>query len=189
MARRNINQGGVGFEPEMGEDVRGFQTIPQGLGDRGDFVRRRFETFQGFVESIGHQLRGEVYDFEGDKYVEKNTPLINSAGANKLMSQIQAKINPIVIESNLSDEEIRRISLEVRKMIVKQLFLNYEDWEVSESALVSGEIRNIVDHTSFIALKRTWRDKEREHMSPTVSYSEHHVTGARNQRAFKLFGR
>lgn len=178
----------AGYE-QAGDDFRisGSQTMPMSDGERVDLIRYRFDT-HSVLQEVERYLKGERYDIRLNKFVKVNEPILNKKGVNKILSQIQAKVNPVVIQSNLSEEEIRRLCLEIRKMVIKQLFLNYKEWGLNEENLVSDEIVYLVDHLAFIALKRTWKDKEREHMSPTIQYREHHLSGDMRRPKFRLFG-
>jgi len=136
----------------------------------------------GVLVEIEHQLRGEIYDSEDDKWIDKKSPLLNEKGINGVMSILKSIVNTNCILSNLSEKRIQLIIENVGKNIADLLLIEFEDYGVKKSNL--STIVFLCCNMCYFALMRGYDEGERKFLKTTQRSTEH-ITVSPPQQAGK----
>ena len=128
-----------------------------------DFFRFRISG-QDILEELEHQLKGEVFDEEQNKYVEKFSRLLNDEGISKVLHIIYAcGINKNVFLGNLEKEEIMFKCKTLKKKLSLLLFKKASDYEIPKE-MKSLLITTIIN-TVHSGLSRSEGGRESEQIS------------------------
>ena len=85
------------------------------------------------LEELEHNLKGETRI--GRKWVKTGRPLLNKDGIKDLLTFVAAHLSKTLRTSNLSEEDVRRIALEIRENFIDLLFLKWKQWDVKKEKL------------------------------------------------------
>lgn len=170
------NQQPQGQEPEYVEDNSpGY--FPQNYQPMGGApLPRKFDSdflrlydVDDIIEQIENFLRGRKRDDNGE-FKDVYTSLMDEQGINLLMGDLRFHLHKIVFLSNLSKEDVLRMGLEMRKMIVRWIYLNWWSYKIDKTNL--DRIVYNIDHAIYCSLMKPLNDRERIHLGETTTRSE-----------------
>jgi len=122
------------------------------------------------LEKIEHSLRGEIYDHENQKWIEREAAWLNKQGIGQVMIIAQSIINQNTIMSNLDDREIRNMIITLADELILLLRMRYQEFEVDKAKLTS--IVNLVCRLAFCSLKRGWLGDEKKFLNTSLQSRE-----------------
>ena len=117
------------------------------------------------LEELEHRLRGEVWDFSKNQYVQKREPMMNEHGISIVMSIVEPRISKIIIMSNLTEQDIMSIIKDFNDNLIDLLLMNYEVMGINKKYL--SVVRGLIDDTVYITLKRALEEGERSKIYPS----------------------
>jgi len=167
--------------------------VPQMIKQTADFDKWRLDT-ETIADQLEYQLKGFVWkEATGDKggvWVKGNFPApVNEIGAAELANIIRDLNNRVTFLSELNDDEINKVCLDLNKSLVALIFMNWDLWEVrKESARwIVAKMMALV----FIGLKRAKGRGEAELLAQVTSINRNIFEGGQQQRGgfFNLFRR
>jgi hypothetical protein len=142
------------------------QYMPQGpqlIRANSDFDKWRLDT-ETIAEQLEYQLKGFVWDKNLKKWVQgENIPAMNSVGAIEVSNVIRDLSNRVTFLSELDDDKIMNICLDINQELVGLLFMNWDAFEIRKenAGWVVAKIMNIV----YIGLLRAKGRGEAEIMA------------------------
>lgn len=166
---------------------------PQMIKQSADFDKWRLDT-ESIADQLENQLRGFVWkpdkDGNGGDWVKGSFPApVNEIGAAELANIIRDLNNRVTFLSELNDDEIDKICLDINKSMVGLFFMNWDLWQVrKESARwIVAKMMALV----FIGLKRAKGRGEAELMAQVTSISRNIFEGGQQKQGgvFNLFRR
>lgn len=122
------------------------------------------------LQEIEHQLRGEQYNPENEKWDATQEPLMNNKGINKVMTTLRGVVNTNCILSNLSEDDVYRLALCVADDITMDLCANYKSFAVDKSDF--DRIIDLCTNMCFFSLKRSYNEGERKFLKTTLRLHE-----------------
>jgi len=164
--------------------------VPQLIKQTNDFDKWRLDT-ETIADQLEYQLKGFVWkenQEKGGEWVKGNFPApVNEIGAAELANIIRDLNNRVTFLSELNDDEINKICLDLNKSLVALIFMNWDLWDVrKESARwIVAKMMSLV----FIGLKRAKGRGEAELMAQVTSINRNIFEGGQQQRGgfFNLF--
>jgi hypothetical protein len=142
------------------------------------------------IDEIEHYLRGEKLvsnpDTKKREWVAWGNPLMAEEGIKTIISLLRARLNKVLVLSNLPDDQVRRIALEVRWDIIDLLFMMYKEWQIRKEYL--SAIVKFIDHEVYALLRRAFEDGERNKIYTTQQYVKHEVSDTRDKENKGFFG-
>ena len=94
-------------------------------------------------------LKGIGFDSEG-KEIRVTDPLLNNKGTARMIQLMRSMVNRVMYMSNLEDDQIRIMTIELGEQIVQELVMHKVDYEVKDFESMST-IRTIVTYKAFEA--------------------------------------
>jgi len=183
----DVQQGGDSFGYDnFNQQAQAQGQMPFMMGKRfdPDFTRWQYDTTD-ILADIENFLRGRVRNEDGD-FVQVYQPLADQEGINLLMGDLRFKLNKGVFLSNLSKDDVLRIGLETRKMIIRWLYLNWKKYNIQDANL--DRIVYSLDHSIYCALMKPLDDKERKHLGENNSRQEQVlITNEQNKKRWGIF--
>ena len=118
------------------------------------------------LEDIELKLRGYKQNYDGT--VEQITePLMNSLGIGRMILLISSVVNQNTILSHLESVEIGKLMIRLSDDIIDDLVLNWREYEIKDK-MTLDYIVNIILFPSFMALKRAYKQNEKNWLNKTV---------------------
>lgn len=155
-------------------------------------IKLRLDTLQ-LLNQIECFLKGQKIVYEVDiqtqaqteKIIQISLPLANEKGVHAIMSLVQASINSQTVQGNYDWEIWREEIAWCREQIATELFVNYDDWNISPQniAIIANTVMNMIKPFTT----RLVNNEERKSYS---NFSEVRTMGSNNQRSTmsKVFG-
>lgn len=115
------------------------------------------------LENIEMKLKGykESIDDNGKLFYEEvSEPLMNEKGIGRMLFILSGIVNQNTILSHLEAREISGMIIRVSDDIIDDLVLNWKNYDVKDKILLDY-IVDVVLFPSFIALKRGWKQNEK----------------------------
>ena len=157
-----------------------------------DFYRYRIDGLD-MIEEIEHQLKGEVFNPQQKKYVQKFDKWINDEGINKILHVIYScGINKNTILGNLSQEQIMFKCRLLNRKLALLVFKKYHAYGIKK------EMRDLliitVNNTVHSALSRSEGGRESRQLSTAAQRHDifQHNEGSKQGRIvdkLPFFGR
>ena len=129
------------------------------------------------MDRIKHIFHREEWDEQQSKWIRPKDdngvflkPMINYKGMNSLILDCENIVNQNTIMSNLSDEEISRIVIELGDTMIDKLEMEADNFEVQESDL--NTILYSILNLAYISLKRGFMEGERRFLKTSVRSTE-----------------
>lgn len=118
---------------------------------------------------IEFKLRGERMIGYGEsvKIVKFGEPIMNDMGISRMIFLLSSIVNQNTIFAHLQDEEINKLIIKISDDIVDDLTLNWNDYGIKDKMLLDYIVDALVI-PSFMALKRAWRQNEKNWLNKTV---------------------
>lgn len=124
------------------------------------------------LEDIEHQLRGELYNETTDQWEQKGKKMIKSEdGIRDILGELYTFLNRNVILSELTDEEIRKLTMELSKSLVFSLGKKADEYTDNNTSDLSSVVRT-VSRTAFFTMKRAKDRGEGKLLGQTTTYVE-----------------
>lgn len=118
------------------------------------------------LEEIELKLKGYKMNWDGSlKRVSE--PLMNNRGIGRMLFILSSVVNQNTILSHLQDDEIGRLIVRVSDDIIDDLVLNWKEYDIQDKILLDY-IVDVVLIPSFLALKRAWRQNEKNWLNRVV---------------------
>lgn len=141
------------------------------------------------LEDIEHQLRGELYDENQDAWVQKGKKIIKTEdGIRDILSELYTFLNRNVILSELTDEEIRKLTMELSKSLVFSLGKKADEYTRNNTSDLSSTVRT-VSRTAFFTMKRAKDRGEGKLLGQTTTYVERNTGDEGGGKLPGIFGR
>lgn len=134
----------------------GRSPIYQNYGD--EFMKEILET-EEFIDRFEHLLRGEWFDDDKGKWVQKYKPRANELGINILIQEVRARIHKHTFLTNLSEEDVKVLAHDAAKAITDLLLYRTEDYGINNSDLT--DLKYQIMFVIYTALKRAYQQGER----------------------------
>lgn len=147
-----------------------------------DFDKWRLDT-ETIADQLENQLKGFVWNDNEKTWVKGNfPPAVNEIGAAELSNIIRDLSNRITFLSELNDDNISKMCLDINRALVSTMFMNWDLWQVrKESARwITTKIMTIV----FIGFNRAKGRGEAELMSQMTSINRNIFEGQQQSRGF-----
>lgn len=140
------------------------------------------------LERMTHYWRGEVWNEQEKKWIViPNAAPMNNLGVIMLTGELSTVINKITPLSNLSENDVRRISKDFTRAIAGNLYEDELTYELKRS-----RYQMLVEHPShfvYILLNRARDEGERHFLQPILRYIEQVQAEAQKKQAgIHLFG-
>lgn len=135
-------------------------------GKSGENMALQIEPREVIAE-ISMFLQGITLDKDGEP--EKSfKPLVNDNGVAAIVTMLRAHLNPAVVLANLTEDEIRQISKEVRMAMIRLIHCHHDDYKMD---IANWDILlQLVDHSVFCFMSRTKNNGERQYHSTVQRY-------------------
>jgi len=101
------------------------------------------------ISEAEQSLKGIGYDSEG-KEIKVTEPLMNDKGVARMIQLMRSMVNRVMYMSNLEDDQIRIMTVELGEQIVEELTLHKIDYEITNHQNMTT-IRTIVTYKAFEA--------------------------------------
>jgi len=112
------------------------------------------------LDEIELKLKGYKQSMKTGEFEQMAEPLMNDKGVNKLILNLSAIVNQNTILSHLEEEEITKMIIKVGNDLIDDLTLNWKDYGIKDE-MSRDHIVNIALFPSFMALKRAWKQNEK----------------------------
>ena len=122
------------------------------------------------IELVEHSLRGEIWDSKTQSWESKGKQKMNEIGIQAVIGEVSDRVNKIVIMSNLQEQDVKDILLDLLWDLASEMFLNMKKWDMSFEDL--DPIHNMVMVLSEAALKRCLMEGERKRLYEATKTTE-----------------
>lgn len=140
------------------------------------------------IQEILHYLRGERWSEATKAYTKVWKPKANEKGVNMIASILYSHLNKLFFDTQLSDEDIRRICLGIRVALIEQIFFNYIEYEINPRD--RGLLVRIVDNMIYAGMRRSLNGTMMKSTGRQVQRVENVVEKPTETRSlFNLFGK
>src|SRR3990167_10878754 len=124
---------------------------------------------------LQHKLRSEIAieDQYGNKMWERPPeikPMLNERGVHSILIDAYSVVNQNTILSNLSEEDVSKIVIELGKSVTFKLAMNWKEFECEKSNL--STIVLTVSTMAYTALRRGFEQGERTFLKTAVRTTE-----------------
>lgn len=128
-------------------------------------------TPEDIITELENDLRGMTYNHKEEKFVKTGAiPSLNERGIREIISIVRSKINKITFLSNLDQEDIRQITLDVNLSLISLLFSKFDDFELKKENLEI--ILDQVIHLVYMGLMRAFNEGERKFLGKSEKRME-----------------
>ena len=118
------------------------------------------------LEEVELKLGGFRQEYDGT-FKKVSEPLMNKNGINRMLFLLSSIVNQNTILSHLEQEEIGRLIIQVSNDVIDDLVLNWKEYDIKDKILLD-HIVDAVLFPSFMALKRAWKQNEKNWLNKTV---------------------
>ena len=129
------------------------------------------------IEIIEHCLRGEIWRKEkgatGYEWVKGGSPKLNELGIQAITSEINSRVNKVVIMSNLTERTVNDILWDLSDNLAAELFLRIKDWGIDFADL--NAIHDLVMTITEATVRRAMEDGERRKIYEGVKTLEQKI--------------
>jgi len=146
------------------------------------------------IEEIEHYLRGERLGLDPKTkkraWEKWGDAMLPEEGIKAVVTELRARLNKVVVLSNLDDASVKRMAMDCRLGIARLLFMKCKDWKIDYSYL--SLIVHFIDDQVYSLLMRARNDGEREKIYTTQQYVKQEIVDNRDQQktgGFSLFKR
>ena len=122
------------------------------------------------LDEIEKALKGEIYNYEQKKWEKKDDAWLNKQGIGQIIIIAKSIINQNTIMSNLDDNEIEAMIINLGDELVMLLKMRYQEFEINKAKLTS--IVNLVTRMAYCSLKRAWHGDEKKFLKTSVRSME-----------------
>jgi len=128
------------------------------------------------VEELRHKLKCEIPVMNQETGQEEwqrpegITPLLDDQGINSVMADVYGIVNQITILSNLSEDDVSNMVIELGKVVTYKLSMNWKEFEIQKSNL--STIVLMVTNMCYTAGRRGMDGGERVFLKTAVRTSE-----------------
>lgn len=118
-------------------------------------------TPEDIITELENDLRGMTFDHKEEKFITTGaTPSLNEMGIREIVSIVRSKINKITFLSNLDQEDVTQITLDVNLSLISLLFSKFDDFELKKENIEI--ILDQVVHLVYMGLMRAYNEGERK---------------------------
>lgn len=105
------------------------------------------------IEEIEHYLKGMVWDTKKKCYIViPDRRMMNDKGINKFLTILRGHLSKIMSLSNLSNDEIKRLSRECRQAVIDEIYYNGDLFDIDNS--FRDTLVMVIDHKVYCFLKQ-----------------------------------
>jgi len=101
------------------------------------------------ILEVEMSLKGQQYD-EKNKIVNVHKPLLNDPGVANMIRLMRSMVSRVMFMSNLEDEDIRAMTIELSYQIQDDLIMHKKEYEIRDVTDMTT-IRTIVSYKAFEA--------------------------------------
>lgn len=153
-------------ESVVNEEI--FEEVPTYL-QSPDFFIYQLDN-EEIIKRLAHRLRGEIWDTELNKWVEKGQRLMNDDGIRMLVTIVDSHLSKEKILTDITQEQVDRIASAMRFCLIHHLRMRWKSYNIDKSNL--SIILNIVDHHIFCNISRSIGGRTLEYFKPTIKRVE-----------------
>jgi len=179
--------------PSYGDPNMQMMGMPMGMPmggqfikQQGDFDKWRLDT-KNIADQLEHQLCGQKWNDVSKKWEQGDfDPPMNKKGAQEISNIIRDLNNRVSFLSELNEDQIKDICLDVNSALVSLMFMNWENFEIrKESARwIITKVMNMV----FIGLNRAKGRGEAELLSQMTNINRTIFEGQQARQGFSIGG-
>ena len=118
------------------------------------------------LEDVELKLKGFRLKWDGS-YERLSDPLMNQKGISRILFLLSSVVNQNTILSHLEAAEIGRLIVRVSDDVIDDLVLNWKEYEIKDKMLLD-HITDVTLIPSFMALKRAWKQNEKNWLNRAV---------------------
>lgn len=118
------------------------------------------------LEEVELKLKGFRQKYDGT-FEKVSEPLMNNKGINRMIFLLSTVVNQNTILSHLEREEIGKLIIRASDDIVDDLVLNWRSYAIKDKMLLDHIVDAIL-FPSFMALKRAWKQNEKNWLNRAV---------------------
>jgi len=118
------------------------------------------------LESVRLKLEGYRQKWDGS-LIKVSDPLMNKRGISMMLFNLSTIVNQNTILSHLEEREISKMIIRVSDDIVDDLTLHWNEYGIEEE-IMRDHILNATLIPSFMALKRAWKQNEKNWLNRAV---------------------
>jgi len=184
----NESDGYMEIPAEQEMDIPSSLPYPMPYNEEANIIKQTDP--KHIIEELKHVLRGEEFDEEKQAWVKVRKPLLNEKGIRSIMTDIKGVVNQNTILSNLNEQEISNIIVNLGDTLRIKLSANRKEFDINKFEL--NTILFTILNMSYPALKRAYAQGERI-WHKTISSEQRHVvispeeSKKRSGGFFKLF--
>ena len=93
---------------------------------------------------------------------------------------VQPRLHKVVSLTNLTESDVKRMALEIRRDVIDKLYLNFDYYDVGKSDL--STVVYLVDQLAYAVLRKSYNDGQRRHLSETTTFSKNETTMRHDDR-------
>jgi len=160
----------------MDEDEQYQQTNYQQMYNNEGSLKYQIEATD-IIEDIMKSLRAQLPVLNSKTgRVEYHTPsnvepIINEKGINSIMTSLRSRLTKIFILSDLDQETISFMTIQLGKNLIEDLYHNWQEYEVKDSAAASLIVSIICD-TTYATLRKGYKGNYLKFLRTTHSIQE-----------------
>tara|TARA_Y100000310_G_C20558624_1_gene751872 strand:+ start:189 stop:803 length:615 start_codon:yes stop_codon:yes gene_type:complete len=151
-----------------------------------DLVRWQIDG-SDLLEVLEHNLKREYFDRDNAVWRTRpnERPMMNDMGVYDILSVLQPRLHKVVSLTNLTENDVKRMALDIRRDVITKLYLNYDLYEVQKSDMTT--IVQMVDQLAYAVLRKSYNDGQRRHLSETTQFNRNETTVNRGDQGSPSF--
>ena len=151
-----------------------------------DLVRWQIDG-SDLLEVLEHNLKREYFDKNNGFWKTRpgERPMMNDMGVYDILSVLQPRLHKVVSLTNLTENDVKRMALDIRRDVITKLYLNYDLYEVQKSDMTT--IVQMVDQLAYAVLRKSYNDGQRRHLSETTQFNRNETTVNRGDQGSPSF--
>jgi len=118
------------------------------------------------LKEIELKLKGFRLDNNGELQ-KQGEPLMNQRGIGRLLFLISSIVTQNTILSHLEEKEISNLIIRIGDDIIDDLTLNWKEYGIQDKIMLDQIVDSVL-FPSFMALKRAWKQNEKNWLNKTV---------------------
>ena len=127
------------------------------------------EQSDDLIEQLEHDLRGDAYNAEEDKWGRGDRPQLNDRGIRSVISIVRPIISKNTFLSNINEDDVFRVCKSTQRKAARLLFKNAEKFEIQTGH--HETIQEIINNYVEFAVRRAMDQGEREFLSKSTQES------------------
>lgn len=137
------------------------------------------------MEQIRMNMKGYSWDYEQDKYIRVNNPLMNELGISKYLSIIGSVVTDLLTFSAFKEEEIAQLVLYVCDKAIPTIHVNWREYGIKDKSdlqIIDIQIFNLTNSAFHKAIGGGDRSLIRGTVSEAMMHKNYEQGGEMQQR-------